>query len=330
MFLEQFYKSERDNLSKYAQLSEKSQGRLKEITPCDMRTCYQRDYDRILHSKSFRRLKHKTQVFFAPEKDHYRTRLTHTLEVSQIARTIARLLKLNENLAEAISFGHDLGHTPFGHSGERTLNKITGGFAHNEQSLRVVDILENGVGLNLTFEVRDGILNHRKGLKPKTLEGMVVNLADRIAYVNHDFDDAVRAKIVSADDMPKDVKLVFGLTHGERIERMISKVVDNSLGKDHVAMDNESNTVFEDMRKFMFERIYDSVIVRLEEEKAGRLITELFEYYEKNIDEMPAEYQVLAEEYGNTQSVIDYIAGMTDRYAVNLYEELFIPRGWRY
>ncbi len=327
MFLERFYKLESETLSKYAQLSIGSLGRQKEIAPCGMRTCYQRDYDRILHSKCFRRLKHKTQVFFAPEGDHYRTRLTHTLEVCQIARTIARLLRLNENLTEAIALGHDLGHTPFGHSGERALFDITKSFQHNEHGLRVVEVLED---LNLTYEVRDGILNHKSDTTPQTLEGMCVSLSDRIAYINHDFDDALRAKIIQREDLPKKIGEFFGATHGERISNMIEHVVMNSLDRDFVSMDEEAKKMFEAMRSFMFETVYKSNVVKGEEERVSVLVAELFEYFSKNPEKLPQEMRAREEADGITQCIVDYIAGMTDRYAVSKFQEIFIPRGWRF
>lgn len=297
-----------------------------------MRTDFQRDRDRIIYCKAFRRLKNKTQVFFSPEGDHYITRLTHTLDVSQIARSIARALSLNEDLAEAIALGHDLGHTPFGHSGERILNKLSPyGFKHNEQSLRVVDVLEkDGRGLNLTFEVRDGILNHKKSGKPVTLEGMCVSIADRVAYINHDLDDAFRAGILTENDVPSNIREVLGNTSKERINRAISSVFETSAGKNFVRMDEEVEKVSEELRSFMFERVYTSGTAKGEEEKAERMLTVMYEYFVNNVDKLPDTYKGLLEKYPKEQTVCDYLSSMTDRYAVYMFDKIYVPRGWSF
>jgi dGTPase len=280
-----------------------------------------------LHCKTFRRLKHKTQVFLSPEGDHYRTRLTHTLEVAQIARTISRCLKLNEDLTEAIAMGHDLGHTPFGHSGERVLQELTGHFEHNEQSLRVVELLENGgEGLNLTFEVRDGILNHKKSLKPATLEGVVVNYADRIAYINHDIDDALRAGIIGS--IPEPFERAFGKTHSGRIDTMIRDVVLRSYGHPYVRMSPDIEALTERLRQFMFQHVYFGSKAKEEEGKAGKMIRLLFEHYCAAPEDMGPDAQRRISLYGLTQTVTDYIAGMTDRFALGAFKDIFIPKGW--
>ncbi|HYE09136.1 MAG TPA: deoxyguanosinetriphosphate triphosphohydrolase, partial [Patescibacteria group bacterium] len=281
---------EKQNLSKYAALSMNTKGRLAAETKCDIRTEYQRDRDRILHSKAFRRLKHKTQVFISPEGDHYRTRLTHTLEVAQIARTIARALRLNEDLAEAIALGHDLGHTPFGHAGEKVLNSIhPGGFKHNEQSLRVVDILEGGKGLNLTYEVRDGILKHTGSLEPETLEGKIVSLSDRIAYINHDIDDALRGGILEISSIPVDCMEILGFTHNQRINTMIKDIINESIGRDNIAMSRCIMQATNKLRKFMFDNVYIGSAAKVEEKKAKNIIKGLYEYYIQNPEEIPVE-----------------------------------------
>lgn len=325
-FIEQ---QEKATLSPFASLSCNSKGREISITPCPIRTEYMRDRDRIIHSKSFRRLKHKTQVFLLPLGDHYRTRLTHTLEVSQIARTIARGLRLNEDLTEAIALGHDLGHTPFGHMGESVLDTLVpGGFEHNKQSLRMVEKLENdGAGLNLTFEVRDGILNHKLSGKPQTLEGVVVSLSDRIAYVNHDIDDAIRAGVITKDDIPKELNEILGDSHGERINTMIVDVLENSLLKNEVKMSDEVGQALGELRAFMFERVYLNPVAKQEEAKSKRLLEQLYFYYLENIDEVPAEFAKHMEEDGKERIVADFIGCMTDRYAVLDYERLFVPSG---
>ena len=314
-------------LSPFAAKSAETSGRQYDIEPCNMRTDYQRDRDRILHCKSFRRLKHKTQVFLSPEGDHYRTRLTHTLEVSQIARTISRCLKLNEDLTEAIALGHDLGHTPFGHAGERVLSELTGHFEHNEQSLRVVEVLEGEKGLNLTHEVRDGILNHKKGLAPCTLEGKVVNISDRIAYVNHDIDDAIRAGILFG--LPEKYVDAFGSTHGERINAMISDVVSVCDGKDDIVMTAEKQELFEDLRQFLFSNVYFGSVAKSEEGKSEQMIRMMFSHFVEKPDDMGAASRQRLLEFGLATTITDYIAGMTDRYAVKVFEDLYIPKGWK-
>ena len=294
-----------------------------------VRTEFVRDRDRIIHCKSFRRLKHKTQVFLSPIGDHYRTRLTHTLEVAQIARTIARGLLLNEDLTEAIAMGHDLGHTPFGHSGESVLNRIVpGGFEHNKQSLRIVEKLENGKGLNLTFEVRDGILNHKKSGHPSTLEGVVVSLADRIAYVNHDIDDAVRAGLLSNDILPKSCIEAIGATHGERINILVLDILQTSSGKNHVEMSGEISSEFEKLRQFLFDNLYHDSAAKAEEGKAEGVIERLYYHYLKHVSELPPEFTKYIDEDGPDRIAADYIACMTDRYAVRDYTRLFVPADW--
>jgi len=322
---DEYEKREYDMLSEHATKAAESAGRVRFLAPCPMRTVFQRDRDRIIHCKSFRRLKHKTQVFLSPEGDHYRTRLTHTLEVSQIARTIARCLRLNEDLAEAIAMGHDLGHTPFGHSGERVLSDLTGHFEHNEQSLRVVDVLEGGIGLNLTAEVRDGILNHKKATVPSTPEGMVVNYSDRIAYINHDVDDALRAGIIDA--IPQACENALGSTHGERINTMIRDIVRSS-DLPNIRMSDKIEVITETLRQFMFDNVYFASKAKEEESKAERMIRLLYEHYMRTPDDMGAGAQDKIDEYGRKQTVTDYIAGMTDRYALNAFKEIYIPKGW--
>ena len=327
----QYYERlEEQTLSPYATLAKNTRGRETPIEPCQIRTEFIRDRDRILHSKSFRRLKHKTQVFLSPQGDHYRTRLTHTLEVSQIARTISRALRLNEDLTEAISMGHDLGHTPFGHSGEDVLNELLpGGFEHNVQSLRVVEKLENdGEGLNLTFEVRDGILNHKKSGTPATLEGYVVSLADRIAYINHDIDDAIRAGVLKESDLPEACVRVLGHSHGKRINTMIMDVVEQSAGKPFVKMSEGMFEQFDALRDFMIDNVYKNPKAKSEEAKAKRLIQELFDYYLSHTDLLMGEYAKYLEMDGKERAVADYIAGMTDNYAVSEYMRIFVPKSW--
>lgn len=320
---------ERQTLSPYATLSAETRGREYPIDPCPVRTAFVRDRDRIIHCKSFRRLKHKTQVFLSPVGDHYRTRLTHTLEVAQIARTIARGLLLNEDLTEAIAMGHDLGHTPFGHSGESVLNRIVpGGFEHNKQSLRIVEKLENGKGLNLTFEVRDGILNHKKSGHPSTLEGVVVSLADRIAYVNHDIDDAVRAGLLSNDILPKSCIEAIGATHGERINTLVLDILQTSSGKNHVKMSGEISSEFEKLRQFLFDNLYHDSAAKAEEGKAEGVIERLYYHYLKHVSELPPEFTKYIDEDGPNRIAADYIACMTDRYAVRDYTRLFVPADW--
>jgi len=321
-------------LSQYATLSKNSKGRLVEEEKCNIRTDFQRDRDRILHSKAFRRLKHKTQVFIAPEGDHYRTRLTHTLEVAQISRTLARALRLNEDLVEAIALGHDLGHTPFGHIGEDILNELhSKGFKHNVQSLKIVDYLEHSndrKGLNLTYEVRDGILNHTGDNKPETLEGNIVRIADRIAYINHDIDDAIRANIIKVEDLPKDCVRHLGNTHRERINTMIQDIIENSLDKDYVSMSEEVGYYTNKLRDFMFERVYLNKTVKSETDKAKYIIEHLFQYYMKNFDKLPDEHKRIYSVDAIKEDIIcDYIAGMSDRFVINLFKDIFIPKTWK-
>ena len=297
----------------------------------DVRTCYQRDIDRIVHSKAFRRLMHKTQVFLQPEGDHYRTRMTHTLEVARIARTITRALGLNEDLAEAIAMGHDLGHTPFGHAGEAALSEVMGKpFHHNEQSLRVVDILENdGAGLNLTHEVRLGILGHTGDYVPQTLEGQVVRRSDQIAYVNHDIDDAIRAGILTNEDIPAAVSDVLGATHRERINTLVCDAIRVSREAGAIALSPEVDKALRDLRSFMFERVYRNPVAKGEEKKARQMLQRLYEYYIRHPEALPEDFQPQLSFDGMERTVCDYIAGMTDKYAVDKYSELFIPAGWQ-
>lgn len=324
---------EQEWLSPYAAKSSETMGRDREEAPCDIRTVYQRDRDRILHSKSFRRLKHKTQVFLAPEGDHYRTRLTHTLEVAQIARTIARALRLNEDLTEAIALGHDLGHTPFGHAGESALDNVcTEGFSHCEQSVRVVELLEKkGEGLNLTREVRDGILNHKTVGMPKTLEGQIVRVSDKIAYINHDIDDAIRGQILKEDDLPGEYTQVLGNSVKKRLDTMIHDVVLNSIDKPEIHMSQEVEEAMAELRRFMFANVYTNPKAKSEEVKAKKMLTELYCYYMDNIGVLPEEYQYLMEKKQQTRerTVCDYIAGMTDGYSIAVFKEIFVPKSWK-
>jgi dGTPase len=320
---------ERQTLAAYATLAAESKGRERDEEHDVLRTCFQRDRDRIVHSKSFRRLKHKTQVFLAPEGDHYRVRLTHTLEVSQIARTAARALRLNEDLAEAISLGHDLGHTPFGHLGEQALTPFLGRpFRHNEQSLRVVDYLEDdGRGLNLTWEVRDGIVNHTWSMPaPATLEAQVVRFADRIAYINHDVDDAVRAGVIEPAELPDDALGVLGRTHADRVKTLVTDLVDRSEDSPEIRMSDEAFRALETLRDFLFERVYLRDEARSEQDKAIALVRSLFAHYLDHPDQVPEEYHRAPGDLPTR--VADYIAGMTDRYALRVYEQLFLPQGW--
>lgn len=321
---------EKQFLSEFAMKSTNSKGRLRQEDECPMRTCFQRDRDRIIYSKAFMRLKNKTQVFFSPEGDHYRTRLTHTLDVSQVARSIARMLQLNEDLAEAIALGHDLGHTPFGHAGERCLGQLSeNGFKHNEQSLRVVDVLENnGDGLNLTFEVRDGIVNHKLNGQPSTLEGQAVSIADRISYISHDIDDAVRAGVISVDELPKKAVSILGSSTSERINTMISAIYSASKNRSTVTMESEVRNALDEMRNFMFEKVYLTQFAKSEEETAFRMIESLFCYFRKNKDKLPEFYVKLLEKYSLNTVICDYISSMTDRYAVYVFEELFVPKNF--
>ena len=319
--------------SPYASFSDESRGRDRDEEPCPMRTIYQRDRDRIIHCKTFRRLKHKTQVFLAPEGDHYRTRLTHTLEVAQIARSIARALNLNEDMTEAIALGHDLGHTPFGHAGERTLNSLCPmGFAHYKQSIRVVEFLEkDGQGLNLTWEVRDGILNHRTSGNPSTLEGKAVRLSDKIAYINHDIDDGIRAGILKESDIPSEYTDVLGNSTKERLNTMISDIIMNSIGKNDLVMSEPVRKAMTELRKFMFESLYLNPTAKSEEAKADKLITELYRYYVANTDKLPDTYKRFITEFDERpeQVVCDYIAGMSDQYSISKFQEIFVPKAWK-
>lgn len=326
---------EYDFLSPFASKSAESRGRDILEEKCAVRTDYQRDRDRIVHSKALRRLMQKTQVFLAPEGDHFRTRLTHTLEVSQIARTISRALGLNEDLTEAIAMGHDLGHTPFGHNGENFLDERHKlGFKHNVQSLRVVEILEsngNRRGMNLTYEVRDGILNHTGPNVPITLEGQVVKISDRIAYINHDIDDALRSGVIIAKDIPQECIENLGNHHGDRIDTLVQDLIRNSDGKNLIIMSEECLGYMNKLRNFMFENVYHSKIVKKDEEldKIRNMIFSLYDYYEQNPKQLPLERREMINEFGIEEVVKDQIAGMTDRYALNLYTQLFIPKGWK-
>ena len=319
-------------LSPYAALSKNSRGRDRYESQCDIRPVYQRDRDRILHSKSFRRLKHKTQVFLTPKGDHYRTRLTHTLEVSQNARTIAKALRLNEDLVEAIALGHDLGHTPFGHAGERALNGLCSkGFAHFEQSVRVVERLENGgKGLNLTFEVRDGIKNHRTAGRPSTLEGKIVRLSDKIAYINHDIDDAIRAGILVNEDIPQEYTEILGNTTSQRLNTMIHDIVKNSEGTPDIRMSLEVEQAMAGLRKFMFANVYTNPRAKAEEAKAQNMLEHLFCFYKDHPEKMSEEYLDMLENRGEALEdvVCDYISGMTDQYAIRKFQEYFVPKSW--
>jgi dGTPase len=323
-------KREYEILSPFAAKSAESKGREYEETKCEYRTDFQRDRDRIIHSKSFRRLMHKTQVFLAPEGDHFRTRLTHTLEVSQIARTIARNLGLNEDLVESISLGHDLGHTPFGHNGEFFLSEIhPGGFKHNIQSLRVVEILESEkeyTGMNLTLEVRDGILNHTGSVLPFTLEGQIVKISDRIAYINHDIDDAIRSKVIRFDDLPKECLRVLGADHRSRINTLVADIIKNSDGINIISQSIECRDSMNELREYMFKNVYNNNIVKKDEdlEKVKNIIYFLYNYFLSNPGSLPEESQMMIAKYDLHEVVKDYIAGMTDRYAMNLYNKLYI------
>ncbi len=317
-----------ENLSKRAVLSVNTKGRERAEEECELRTAFQRDRDRIIHSKSFRRLKHKTQVFLAPESDHYRTRLTHTLEVSQIARTIARALRLNEDLTEAIALGHDLGHTPFGHAGERALDEIVPeGFRHYEQSVRVCTTIEkNFKGLNLTYEVLDGIKNHTKGQLPETLEGQIVRLADKIAYINHDIDDAVRAGIISENDISADVCAELGNTKSKRINSMVTSVITSS--DDIIKMSPSTTEAFNELHAFLFERVYLNPLAKSEESKVSGIVFGIYKHIMEHQNLLPKEYMVVAEKDGFARAVVDYVAGMTDRYAVEIYKSFYVPKSW--
>jgi len=332
---EQLEERERNILSVFAAKSAETKGRIQVEPKCEIRTEYQRDRDRIIHSKSLRRLMHKTQVFLSPEGDHFRTRLTHTLEVAQIARTIARGLGLNEDLTEAIAMGHDLGHTPFGHNGEAFLDeRHPGGFQHNVQSLRVVDYLEKnqyGRAMNLTFEVRDGILNHTGPNKPVTLEGQAVRFSDRIAYINHDIDDAIRGEIISQEDLPEECILGLGDNHRKRIDTLVRDLIQNSDGKNEMEMSEPSLELMDHLRNFMFKNVYHSKIVKKDEEldKIRNMIFFLYDYFLDNPSKLPKERLEMIDEFGLAEIVKDHIAGMTDRYAVNMFNEIFVPKGWK-
>lgn len=320
--------NERKMISEYGFLCENTRGRLTPEPECPVRTAFQRDRDRIIHCSSFRRLKHKTQVFLSPDSDHYRTRLTHTLEVSQIARTIAMGLGINETLTEAIALGHDLGHTPFGHAGERALNEVfPDGFKHYQQSLRVVDLLEDkGKGLNLTYEVRNGIACHTRGEEACTLEGRIVKLADKIAYINHDIDDAIRGGVISEGNIPIEARRFLGETKSQRINTLVTSAINNT--RDEVYLDSDVQGAFEILHDFMFDRVYTNPVCKGEESKAIDLIQRLYEFFVRHPDELPNEYIAIAWKDGVERAAVDYIAGMTDGYALKIYSEYFIPSGW--
>jgi len=321
-------KNEHIILSPYAAFADESAGRKIDEAPCDIRTCFQRDRDRIIHSNAFRRLKHKSQVFLSPEGDHYRTRLTHTFEVSQIARTIAVGLRLNEDLTEAIALGHDLGHTPFGHAGERALNAVhPGGYRHYEQSVRVCESLEkNGLGLNLSYEVINGIERHTNGEPAATLEGRIVRLADRIAYINHDIDDSIRAGVMSEDDIDLSIRKVLGFSKSERINTLVLSAIENSA--DDIRLAPEIGEAMEELHKFMFAQVYTNPYCKGEEGKADIMLKQLYHYFADNPDELPNAYEEICLREGADRAACDYISGMTDRFAVRKFEELFIPLSW--
>lgn len=325
---EETLRIEEITLSSQAQLCRRTKGRLVEEEQCELRTDYQRDRDRIIHCRAFRRLKHKTQVFLSPTGDHYRTRLTHTLEVSQIARTLARALRLNEDLTEAVALGHDLGHTPFGHAGERALSELMdGGFRHYRQSLRVVDVLEkDGKGLNLTAEVRDGIVCHTEGKEADTLEGRLVKLADHIAFINHDIEDAERAGIIAQEDIPKEISSVLGYTKSERIDTLVKAVTENS--KYELGMDPKTQEAFSKLHDFMYENVYTNPVCKGEEGKAAGIVKALFEYFCENREKLPCEFSRIVSFESPQRAACDYISGMSDRYAVKTYEDIFVPKFW--
>ena len=328
---EQLEERETKYLSRYATLSRDTKGRVRDEPQCDIRPVFQRDRDRILHCKAFRRLKQKTQVFLLPSGDHYRTRLTHTLEVSQNARTIAKALRLNEDLVEAIALGHDLGHTPFGHAGERALNTVYH-FSHNKQSLRVVDCIEKeGRGLNLTWEVRDGILNHQTAGHPHTLEGQVLRISDKLAYIYHDMDDAIRGGILTEEDIPSDIRTTLGGSCKERLNKLIHDVIINSMDRPEICMSPKVEKAMSDLRRFMFENVYLNPKAKGEEDKAVHMIEQLFEYCVKHPDILPQQFRdaLSRGESGREQIVCDYIAGMTDSYAVKKFQDYFIPESWK-
>lgn len=327
---EMFLEREKNTLSQYAFLTSDTRGRDFPQKPCDMRTEFQRDRDRIIHSQSFRRLMNKTQVFLAPTGDHYRTRLTHTLEVAQIARIIARALRLNEDLVEAAALGHDLGHTPFGHSGEDAMQELySKDFTHYKQSLRVVEKLENnGKGLNLTWEVRDAIVNHTGKHMASTLEGVIVKFADRIAYINHDIDDACRAGILCTEDIPQDLRELLGDTHSKRINTMVTSVIQASTDCGEIRMMPEIQAATDRLRAFMFESVYTNSVAKAQDGRAKELLAQLFHHFVKHPESMPQLYRDNIEADGVARCVCDFISGMTDRYAIDTYKELFIPRVW--
>ena len=317
-------------LSKYATLSVNSKGREKREDQDPIRTDFQRDRDRISHSKSFRRLKHKTQVFLSPESDHYRTRLTHTLEVAQIARTISRALRLNEDLTEAIALGHDLGHTPFGHAGERSIREIIyPEFTHFEQSVRVCKVLEKSLnGLNLTAEVLDGILHHTRGEQSSNLEGRVVRISDRIAYINHDIGDAIRGGIIKEDDIPQEIRDYLGNSKSKRISTLVSAVINNS--ESDILLDEETQYYFDKLHDYLFENVYYNPKAKSEEDKVNGIIEGLYNYYKKNPDELKGEFAIIRDKEGLDRAITDYIAGMTDHFAIMTYSNIYIPRSWNY
>ena len=329
---EQIQEMEKETLSQYACLSVNSKGRDREEPECDIRPVFQRDRDRILHSKAFRRLKNKTQVFLTPKGDHYRTRLSHTLEVSQNARTIAKALRLNEDLVEAIALGHDLGHTPFGHAGERLLNDVyEGGFKHNEQSVRIVEKLEkDGEGLNLTWEVRDGILNHQTGRMPHTLEGRIVRLSDKIAYVNSDFDDAIRAQILCEEDIPLEIRKTLGYDTRSRLDCLIHDIIIHSMGKADIIMSEECAGALKELRSFMFTNLYLNPVAKSEEVKAETMLRQLYNYYLEHIELLPPKYLKMIDAGEDTGRVMcDFISGMTDQFAINRFTEFYLPEAWQ-
>ena len=329
---EQIEAMEQENLSSYACLSIHSRGRDKDEPQCDIRPVFQRDRDRILHSKSFRRLKNKTQVFLTPMGDHYRTRMSRTLEVSQNARTIAKALRMNEDLVEAIALGHDLGHTPFGHAGEFILDQIyEGGFKHNKQSVRIVEKLEkDGEGLNLTWEVRDGILNHQTKTVPHTLEGKIVRLSDKIAYVNSDIDDAIRAQILREDGIPVELRRTLGMDTSTRLDHLIHDIISNSMGKDDIIMSKETSEALRDLRLFMFENVYKNPVAKGEEVKAKAMLEQMYYFYMDHIEQLPDKLLAMLEEGEDRGRVVcDYISGMTDQYAITKFKENFMPEAWQ-
>ncbi|MBO5883252.1 MAG: deoxyguanosinetriphosphate triphosphohydrolase [Clostridia bacterium] len=328
---DRFLEHEKENLSVYAFPTSATKGRETPCVPCDIRTEFQRDRDRILHSQSFRRLMYKTQVFLAPTGDHYRTRMTHTLEVTQIARIIARGLRLNEDLTEAAALGHDIGHTPFGHAGEFAMQKcFDPSFTHYKQSLRVVEKLENeGQGLNLCYEVRDGIVNHTGKHMASTLEGVIVKFADRIAYINHDIDDACRAGILSERDIPSGLRDILGNSHSERIDTMVSSIIRSSMNRPSISMETEVQAATDSLREFLFERVYRNPIAKSEESKAQVMLMYLFEYFVKHPEKMPDTYKRNCDRDSVERCACDFISGMTDRYAIEVYSDICIPKVWR-